>query len=379
MTSASSEYGGGNVSFEAVEEAFRAFADKDPTYNAQVAVHVDGERVVDLVSGTLDADALVPVFSSSKGATAIVVAMLVQQGRLDLDAPVMRYWPEFAANGKDAVTVRQLLSHQAGLPGVDGGFTLEETWEHDSLAARLAAQRPYWRPGAACMYHALTIGTLADELVRRVDGRPVGAVFAEDFARPRAIDAWLGLPASEDARVVEFLLPTAEDLAATPLPPSSHDPIEATSLPSGDPFSILTRVNEEAWRRAGQPASGMLASARGLAAMYAGLRHAVNGEPRALDDTTLGAMAQIQYAGTELGTDLKVRFAVLFQAPCPPRWPFGGVGAFGHDGAGGSLAFCDPSVDVAFGYTVQRLALPGGMDMRAVELARLVRRAIKSA
>jgi CubicO group peptidase (beta-lactamase class C family) len=97
-----------------------------------------------------------------------------------------------------------------------------------------------------------------------------------------------------------------------------------------------------------------------------------------VDDATLGAMAQIQYAGLELGTDLPVRFGVLFQAPCPPRWPFGGVGAFGHDGAGGSLAFCDPSVDVAFGYTVQRLPLPGGMDARAVELARLVRRAIKA-
>jgi CubicO group peptidase (beta-lactamase class C family) len=228
------------------------------------------------------------------------------------------------------------------------------------------------------MYHAITIGTLADELVRRIDGRPVGVVFADEVARPRGIDVWLGLPASEDARVVDFLLPTAEDLAAGALPPSSPDPIMATPLPTGDPFALLTRVNEERWRRAGQPASGMLASARGLADMYTSLRHAVNGELRVLDDAIVAAMSQIQYAGRELGTDLPVRFGVLFQVPCPPRWPFGGVGAFGHDGLGGSLAFCDPSLDIAFGYTVQRLALPGGMDARAVELARLVRRAVRA-
>jgi CubicO group peptidase (beta-lactamase class C family) len=103
----------------------------------------------------------------------------------------------------------------------------------------------------------------------------------------------------------------------------------------------------------------------------------VNGEPRLLDDETMSAMAQIQYSGPELGTDLAVRFGVIFQAPCTPRWAFGGVGAFGHDGAGGSHAFYDPRVDVAFGYTVQRFALPGGMDARAVELARLVRRAVR--
>jgi CubicO group peptidase (beta-lactamase class C family) len=366
----------GDKSFEEVEKAFQNFVEADPTYSAQVTVHVRGDRVIDLVSGALAADSLVPVFSTSKGATAIVVAMLLQQGRLDLDAAVARYWPEFAANGKESITVRQLLSHQAGLPGVDGGFTIEESWEHDALAERLAAQRPYWRPGAACMYHALTIGTLADELVRRIDGRSVGVFFADEVARRRGIDAWLGLPASEDARVVDFLLPTAEELAAGPLPPSSPDPIVATSLPVGDPFALITRVNEEGSRRAGQPASGMLASARGLAAMYASLRHVVNGEPPVLDDATMAAMSQIQFAGLELGTDLPIRFGVLFQAPCPPRWPFGGVGAFGHDGAGGSLAFFDPGVDVAFGYTVQRLALPGGMDARAVELARLVRGAV---
>src|SRR5580658_4603691 len=107
--------------FESVHELFQSFCDADPTYCAQLAVHVAGERVIDLVQG-MELDSLLPVYSSSKGASAIVIALLVQRGQLDLDAPVVSYWPEFTQGGKGAVTVRQLLSHQAGLPGVDGGF-----------------------------------------------------------------------------------------------------------------------------------------------------------------------------------------------------------------------------------------------------------------
>jgi CubicO group peptidase (beta-lactamase class C family) len=122
----------------------------------------------------------------------------------------------------------------------------------------------------------------------------------------------------------------------------------------------------------------MLASARGLAKLYAATRHELHGQPRLLSDETIGQMAQIQVAGVELGSGLIARFGVIYMVPCPPRWAFGGVGTFGHDGAGGSLAFHDPDCDVSFGYTVQRLPLPGGMDARAVELARLVREALRA-
>jgi CubicO group peptidase (beta-lactamase class C family) len=370
-------------SFELVHEAFQSFCDADPTYAAQLAVHVGGERVIDLTSGPgLDADSLVPVYSSSKGATATVVALLVQQGRLDLDAAVASYWPEFTRHGKAAVTVRQLLSHQAGLPGVDGGFTWDELLAHAPLAERLAAQRPFWQPGQAFLYHALTIGTLADELVRRIDGRTVAEVLREEVAGPRGIDIWMGTPASEDHRVVEAQAPTSEELsaflaAAEGAPAGGTDDVTTLSLPTGHPLELFGRVNDEDFRRVGPPAAGMLASARGLAALYASLRHDIGGGSRLLDDDTIAQMAQIQVAGTELGTNLEARFAVMYQAPCASRWPFGSVRAFGHDGAGGSLAFCDPTYDVAFGYTVQRLPLPGGMDARAVELARLVRRSLR--
>ena len=201
------------TTFEPVSAAFQAYCDADPTYSAQLAVHVAGERVVDVAQG-MAVDSLLPVYSSSKGAAAVVVALLVQREQIDLDAAVASYWPEFAQAGKREVTVRQLLSHQAGLHGVDGGFTWEELQDHGPLAERLAAQRPFWHPGQAFLYHALTIGVLADELVRRVDGRTLAEVLREDVTGPRGIDVWMGTPESEDLRVVEAQPPTGDELTA---------------------------------------------------------------------------------------------------------------------------------------------------------------------
>jgi CubicO group peptidase (beta-lactamase class C family) len=367
------------TTFEPVAELLQSYADADPTYSAQLAVHVGAERAIDLTVGTaMDADSLLPVYSSSKGATGVVVALLVQRGQLDLDARVASYWPAFAQHGKAAITVRQLLSHQAGLPGVDGGFTWEELLEHAPLAERLAAQRPLWHPGSAFMYHGLTIGTLADELVRRIDGRTVAQVLREDVTAPRRIDVWMGTPASEDHRVVEALPPRLEDLRMAGIP-GFADPITATSFPqSPDVLELFRRVNDPGFQRIAPPAAGVLASARGLAALYASLRHEVGGQPRVLTDDTIAQMAQIQAAGHELGSGLPARFGVLFQVPCTPRWPFGRVGSFGHDGAGGSLAFCDPASDVAFAFTVQRMPVPGGTVVQSIDLAAAVHRCLRA-
>lgn len=370
------------LTFDPVIEAFQGYCDSDPTYCAQLAVHVNGKRVLDLNQG-MEVDSLLPVFSSSKGASAVVIALLVQREQLDLDAAVASYWPEFAQQGKGAITVRQLLSHQAGLPGVDGGFTPEELLAHDPLAERLAAQRPFWYPGSGVEYHAVTLGTLADELVRRVDGRKLADVLHEDVTSPRGIDIWMGTPESEDHRVLEALPPTGEEfMAFLANPPAGidlgtgGDRLSSLSMPSGGLIDLFTRVNDVKFRRVGPPAAGMTASARGLAALYACLRHEVGGQARLLSDETIGQVSQIQVSSTDISGGLQVRFGVMFQIPCTPRWPFGTFRAFGHDGAGGSLAFCDPTQEVAFGYTVQRLPLPGGMDARAVELTRLVRESL---
>jgi CubicO group peptidase (beta-lactamase class C family) len=361
--------------FEPVEELVRSWADADPSYDAQVVAHHRGELVVDLTTGSATPDGLLPVFSSSKGATAIVVALLVQRGQLDLDARVSSYWPEFAAKGKREVTVRQLLSHQAGLHGVDGGFTYEEWYAHTPLAERLAAQRPFWQPGQAFLYHALTIGTLADELVRRTDGRTVAQVLADDVTGPRGIDVWMGTPASEDHRVVEVLLPSQEELlalmASMPTTPAV-DGLSSQSSPTGGAMALLQSANTEPFRRAGAPAAGALASARGLAKLYACLTHDVDG-PRLLEDDTIAQMTQVQAAGAELGNGLEARFGVIFQSPCPPRWAFGSFRAFGHDGAGGSLAVNDPAYDLAVGYTVRRVPLPDGLERRPDAITRVLR------
>jgi CubicO group peptidase (beta-lactamase class C family) len=365
---------------ESVHELFQSYCAADPTYSAQLSVYVGADQVVQLNQG-MEANALLPVYSSSKGASAIVISLLVQRKQLDLDVPVATYWPDFAQAGKSAITVRQLLSHQAGLLGVDGGFGWDELMAHTPLAERLAAQRPFWQPGRAFMYHAVTIGTLADELVRRIDGRTMSQALREEVTDPRNIDVWMGTPESEDRRVVDAQPPTADELTAflqeSPNALSGGDELSALSLPAGGALEMLGTVNDVAMRRVGPPAAGVLASGRGLAALYASLRHEVGGQPRLLTDDTIGQMSQIQVSGSELGTGLPVRFGVMFQVPCPGRWPFGSPRAFGHDGAGGSLAFCDPTYDVAFGYTVQRLPLPGGMDKRAVELARSVRQCLR--
>jgi CubicO group peptidase (beta-lactamase class C family) len=361
--------------FEPVAERLGAFAAADANFAGTLCVYHHGQSVVDLWWGAgTKPDELLPVFSSSKGAAGIVIACLVRDGRLDLDAPVADVWPEFAARGKAVVPVRQLLSHQAGLLGVDGGYDYAELYDHAPLAARLAAQRPHWAPGSAFAYHALTIGVLADELVLRATGERLGAYLRAHVTEPRGLDVYLGTPESEDGRVVAVELPTAEELAAFPdaVAAAPKGSVRWLALPDDEP-NMLIECNAARFRRAGTPAGGGLANGRGLAGLYAAVHHAVGGEARLLDAEAIGAVSQQQVWGLELGNPFASAFAVVFMKPTD-RIPFGSYRAFGHDGAGGSLAYCDPHFDVAFGYTVHRIPLPGGADERALRLSRDVRR-----
>jgi CubicO group peptidase (beta-lactamase class C family) len=185
---------------------------------------------------------------------------------------------------------------------------------------------------------------------------------------------YLGTPQSEDGRCVPVELPTAEELAASPdgVPGVRPGSIGWLALPDDQP-NLLVECNSERFRRAGTPAGGGLANGRGLAGLYASIHHEISGEGRLLDEETVGAMSQQQVWGTELTGPPRSAFAVIFQKPTD-RLPFGSYRAFGHDGAGGSLAFCDPHFDVSFGYTVHRIPLPGGADERALRLSRDVRR-----
>lgn len=353
--------------YRAVADELHRQLDADPTYSAQLSVWVRGEQVLDLCGGPdLGDDSLVCLFSVSKGITGICVARLIESGHLDPDAAVRRYWPEFAAAGKAHVTVRQLLSHQAGLPEVDGGLTPEEYWDDRLAAPRLAAQRPAWAPGLAFGYHAITIGILANELFRRILGASVAEYFESEVRAPRELEVYLGLPEHLERRVApvrfpEFPAPGTGDAGGLA-------DVIARPLLGASGFEAI--ANTRAGHASGMPAAGAVGSARGIAALYAAVLADVGG-PRLFSEQTLGVVGQVQASGVDIASGEPGRYGILFQKPAPFR-PFAGYRAIGHDGAAGSLGFADPEFDIAFGFTGNRPA-PAGGERRADALAALVR------
>jgi len=362
--------------FAPVAELFRAYLDDDPAFSGQLSIRWRGETVVDVAGGRLAADALTGVYSISKGLSAIVVARLLDSGAIRLDARVADYWAEFAAHGKEEITVRQLLAHQAGLPVLDGRVPLAEVFgDSASAAARLARQAPLWRPGTAFGYHALTIGVLVEELVRRATGRTLQRIFEDEVRAPRGADAYLGLSAALDARYVPVgeMLPTAEQKAELATRPP-RDVLADTVFDNLDAPTDLgeagSSTNNPLVRRSGQGAIGAVASARGLAALYADTL-ATSASPIASPEA-FASMAQQHSWGIDRVLGGQNAFGVLFMVP-QPRLPFGGIHAYGHDGAGGALAFADPETQLAFGYIPHPMQYPGGADYRSVALARAAR------
>lgn len=362
--------------FERVRDEVASVAAGDPSWSAQLCAYVDGRLVVDLCVGPdIDADTIQGLFSATKGVSGVCTALLVDRGHLDLDAPVSRYWPEFAQGGKETVTVRTALSHQAGLVGVEPQLTLEQLTDHPALAERLAAQVPHWRPGSAHGYHALTIGTLMDELVRRIDGRPIARFFREEIGGPRGVDFFIATTPEEERRVREVLPPQPAAAAPPGADPMQASPDSLTGMAFNaavsDPFDPLP-ANVPAVRAAGVASVGGTGSARGLARLYASCISEVDGSPRLLSEATVAAVAQIQSVGTDLVLGIPSRFAVVFQKP-DDRLRYGSHQAFGHDGAGGAIGVADPWHGLAYGYVVRRMPVPGGADARGLSLASTLR------
>ncbi len=359
--------------YEPLRAEFDAVLAAEPDLAAQLAVYVDGSPVADLCGGPgLAPDALVGVFSVTKGAAFLVVARLVQDGVLDLDREVRAYWPEFAAEGKGGVTLRELLTHRAGAIGVDSGFTLAELADDEAIAARLAPHRPYWRPGAMFGYHSLTAGALAGEVVRRATGVRLADVYEREIRDPYAVDLYLGLPEALEPRVVPVLPPESEPEPETDAPDSlggiagnRHSP-EATEL-----FALpnVPRV------RAGGPASvGGVGSARGLARLYAAALSGVDGRRPFLTDVTRAEFARPQAVGHDVVLGMHRAYGVGFMVGLP----FLGAGAFGHDGAGGAMAFADPRSGLALGYVRPRFPNPAGAGPDAERLARVARACVRA-
>jgi CubicO group peptidase (beta-lactamase class C family)/predicted alpha/beta-hydrolase family hydrolase len=307
--------------------------------------------------------------------TAVCVHLLAQEGCLDLDAPVARYWPEFAACGKEAIPVRWVLSHRAGLAAVDGDLTLAEVLAWDPVVTAIAAQAPNWEPGTAHGYHVRSFGWILGEVVRRVTGRSLGRFLADELARPLGLELWIGLPAAEQPRCATVIPPADFPSLAALLGPDSLT-ARAMSGPSG------LFAYDEMWNRrdvlaAEMPSSNGVASARALARLYAACIGEVDGV-RILSPETVDAARSVQAEGPDRVLLLPSRYGLGFMLP-PMLAPACGARSFGHPGAGGCLAFADPDARLAFGYVTTRMKFDLAGDARTRGLVEAVYRALAQA
>jgi CubicO group peptidase (beta-lactamase class C family) len=345
------------------EQFFKNFTERGDV-GAAVCVYLDGVRVVDCWGGHADRartrpfgpDTIVSVASTTKGMVALCAHMLAERGKLDLDAPVARYWPEFAAVDKQDIPVRWLLSHRAGLPAIRPSLSAAALFDWTAMTAAIAETAPWWTPGERHGYHAITYGHLVGEVIRRVDGRTVGAFLRDEVTGPLRADFFIGVPEEADGRAAEVLPP----------PPPGEPTIWDTLL--ADPESVSGRtflnpprplglVNTRAWRAAEIPAANGHTSARGVARVYAAL--ARGGEldgVRLLAPATIERAIEEQSRGRDAVLSLPTRFATGFMLGMPGGIFNCGPGrrTFGHPGHGGSIGFADPDARIGFGYVTNQ-------------------------
>ena len=369
---------GGKVErgYDAVRDAFAANFERHGEVGAACCVYRNGRPVVDLWGGTTvpggdtpyTGETLQLVMSSTKGVVSVAAHMLAQEGKLDFDAPVTDYWPEFGAEGKARIPVRWLLSHRAGLAAIDRPLTLEQVLAWEPVVEALAVQRPLWEPNSAHGYHVGTFGWLAGEVIRRAGGQRVGKRVAETIAAPLGLDFWIGLPQTQMSRVAPIIPPP---------PPAPGSPIDATTARLLDPTSLLHRAfanpalptvafNDPAFYAAEVPAANGIGNARSLARMYAACIGEVDGT-RLLDADTLEEAMRVQSDGEDLVLGYETRYATGFQLSFPFR-PMAGQGSFGHYGMGGSVGFAHPGLGISFAYVMNQMLPSGGIDPRPAAL-----------
>jgi len=363
-----------DADFEPVRDAFAANFERYGEVGAACCIHVAGRPVVDLAGGVTapnsdvpyTADTLQMVASSTKGMVTVAAHLLAQEGKLDFDSPVTRYWPEFAAEGKETIPVRWLFSHRAGLAAIDRPLTLQDVCDWDPVVDALAAQRPLWEPGSAHGYHVGTFGWLAGEVVRRVAGMSVGRFVAERIAAPLGLEFWIGLPHQLNARVAPMI----------PAPPPTGPPDVFTARLM-DPTTLLHRafvnpmllpgtLNQPAFWAAEVPAANGIGTARALSRLYAACIGEVDGL-RLLNPDTLQRATEMQSAGEDLVLGYQTRYATGFQLSFPFR-PMAGEGSFGHYGMGGSVGFAHPGLGFSFAYVMNQMLPSGGVDPRTAAL-----------
>jgi CubicO group peptidase (beta-lactamase class C family) len=386
---------------EPVREAFRSGADDLGAGGGAFCAYVDGQLVVDLWGGHArpgvpwSEDTLSTLMSSTKGLVAVCAQVLVDRGLLDVDAPVSTYWPEFAQAGKGGAQVRHILDHTVGvLSFADPGNVLDWTghgWDdHEAIAARLAASAPAWEPGTRIGYHAVSVGWLVGELVRRITGRSIGTFFHEEIATPLGLDAWIGTPVEHHHRMADVI----------PEPPGSLSPDQIRlqhliTEQRSERDSLLARagitmhgrslgddlagfMNTPRVRALEIPAANGSATARSLARMYAML--SMQGE---LDGVRILSPAAVRSRDSQPvqghdavlggGSSAPVlQYALGYEGnpeqPGQPRRFGPGIASFGHAGAGGQLGFCDPEHRVAIGFVRNQLTTSPRFATRLIDL-----------
>jgi CubicO group peptidase (beta-lactamase class C family) len=376
---------GGSVEagFEPVQEAFAANFERYGDVGAACCVHLQGRRVVDLWGGVKTsggtepyrADTLQMVASTTKGVVAIAAHMLAQEGKLDFDAPVTHYWPDFAAEGKEGIPVRWLFSHRAGLPVIDRPLTLEDVYAWDPVVRALAAQRPLWTPGSAHGYHVASYGWLAGEIIRRVSGMSVGSFVADRLAEPLGLELWIGLPRELNARVAPMITPPPPTGAPDAFTARLMDQSTMLHRAFSNPMMLPGTWDDPVFRAAEIPAANGIGTAGSLSRLYAACIGEVNGV-RLLNADTVGRATQTQSSGEDLVMGYETHYGTGFQLPFPFR-PMAGEGSFGHYGMGGSVAFAHPGLGFSFAYVMNQMLPSGGVDPRPNALVQSLLSCIK--
>lgn len=350
--------------FGPVKQAFAGLW-RDIEIGASFCAFHRGRKVVDIWGGYADVDmsrqweqdTLVNVYSTTKGLASAAIAVLYDEGRIDYDAKVVTYWPEFGAEGKQDVTVSQLLSHQAGLCGVDTRLRVEDLYDWNKMVNLLAAQKPFWTPGEAAGYHAVTWGYFPGELVRRITGRTLGQYFRQKIAEPLGADCFIGLPDSEMNRVATLNGPNR----ARKQPRSAAN--AGVKMPKLYPIALLNpsispfkHASSYEWRKAEIAAANGQANARGIATVYAAF--AMGGElagKRIISEAAIREATRLEVdMQTDLVTGRPMRRARGFMLNTEQAYG-PNPSAFGHAGAGGSVGFADPDNQVAIGYAMNQM------------------------
>ena len=385
MTERVSVEGHVSTGFEPVREAFEENFERRHELGGACCVHLHGEKVVDLWGGVRnrdtgeprEEDTMVVVYSATKGLSAMTMALAHSRGWLDYDERVAKYWPEFAQQGKGAITVRQLLAHQAGLFAIEEPVDAKLVADPDRLAVVLARQKPAWPAGERQAYHALSLGFYQGELLRRIDPRhrTLGQIFQDEIAGPLGLDVYIRLPESiPNARLATLARPNPVSMLVDfpirlTVSAFNHHSNIYRALVVNPGAEIVHDAEHVYVRNLEIPSGGGVGTARAIAHAYGVF--AGTGEELTLRPETLHALAApaIPPARGFFDECLKgeVRFSLGFMKPSP-NWPFGGVSSFGSPGSGGSLGFADPEAGIGYGYVTSQMGTTLTGDPRDVAL-----------